>query len=115
MKITFTEQAAEQLAELAEYLELEWSLKVRDNFLLKVEQTENRFFNLAHGTATRLDEAARLIQNAAMPKTLQISFGNGSDAFRAPFCVNTTRLQKLGWKPQGSLEAEARDTIRFFT
>ena len=39
MKITFTEQAAEQLAELAEYLELEWSLKVRDNFLLKVEQT----------------------------------------------------------------------------
>jgi plasmid stabilization system protein ParE len=37
MKVTFTDQAAEQLEELADYLELEWSSKVRDNFLLKIE------------------------------------------------------------------------------
>lgn len=83
--------------------------------LLKAVPTGQRLFNLAHGTATRLDEAARLIQAAADPKSVRISFGNGSDAFRSPFCVNTTHLQKLGWKPQGSLEAEARHTIRFFT
>ena len=83
--------------------------------LLTAESTGQRLFNLAHGTATRLDEAARLIQAAAEPNVVRTSFGNGSDAFRAPFCVNTTRLQKLGWKPLGSLEAEARNTIRFFT
>ncbi|MFM2168075.1 MAG: hypothetical protein RIS79_2446, partial [Verrucomicrobiota bacterium] len=76
--------------------------------LLNLETTEHRLFNLAHGTAIRLDEAARLIQSAAQPQSIRISFGNGSDAFRAPFSVNTTRLQKLGWKPQSSLEAEAR-------
>ena len=37
MKVTITDQAAKQLAELADYLELEWSPNVRDNFLLKVE------------------------------------------------------------------------------
>ncbi|MEO6759643.1 MAG: type II toxin-antitoxin system RelE/ParE family toxin, partial [Saprospiraceae bacterium] len=37
MKVTFTEQAAGQLEELADYLELEWSPRVRDNFLLKIE------------------------------------------------------------------------------
>ena len=83
--------------------------------LLKLESSDERLFNLAQGTATRLDEAARLIQAAALPQSVRMSFGNGSDAFRAPFCVNTTRLQKLGWKPLGSLEAEARNTIRFFT
>ena len=36
MKVTFTDQAAEQLTELADYLELEWSPKVRENFLLKL-------------------------------------------------------------------------------
>ncbi|MDO8366018.1 MAG: type II toxin-antitoxin system RelE/ParE family toxin [Saprospiraceae bacterium] len=39
MKVTFTDQAAEQLAELLDYLEIEWSMKVRDNFLLKLEST----------------------------------------------------------------------------
>lgn len=37
MKVSFTDQAAEQLAELIDYLELEWSPRVRDNFLLKIE------------------------------------------------------------------------------
>ncbi|MFN0037613.1 MAG: type II toxin-antitoxin system RelE/ParE family toxin [Saprospiraceae bacterium] len=37
MKVAFTDQAAEQLAELVDYLELEWSPKVSDNFLLKIE------------------------------------------------------------------------------
>ncbi len=37
MNVSFTDQAAEQLAELVDYLELEWSSKVRDNFLLKLE------------------------------------------------------------------------------
>ena len=37
MKVSFTDQAAEQLAELVDYLELEWSSKVSDNFLLKLE------------------------------------------------------------------------------
>ncbi len=39
MKVTFTDQAAEQLAELLDYLEIEWSMKVRDNFLMKLEST----------------------------------------------------------------------------
>lgn len=82
--------------------------------LLKIEPSDERLFNLAQGSATRLDEAARLVQAAALPQSVRISFGSGSDAFRSPFCVNTTRLQELGWKPQGSLEAEARDTICFF-
>jgi nucleoside-diphosphate-sugar epimerase len=83
--------------------------------LLKVEHTAHRLFNLAQGMATRLDEAARLIQNSAAPKAVRISLGNGSDAFRTPFYVNTTRLQELGWKAQASLHDEARNTIRFFT
>lgn len=83
--------------------------------LLKPAPSDKRLFNLAQGTATRLDEAARLIQAAALPQSVRMSFGNGSDAFRSPFCVNTMPLQKLGWKPQCSLEAEARDTICFFT
>ncbi len=37
MKVSFTDQSVEQLTELLDYLELEWSLKVRDNFLLKFE------------------------------------------------------------------------------
>lgn len=37
MKVTFTDQAAEQLTELVDYLKFEWSPKVRDNFLLKIE------------------------------------------------------------------------------
>ncbi len=38
MKVTFTDQAAEHLTELVDYLEIEWSTKVRDNFLLKLER-----------------------------------------------------------------------------
>ena len=37
MKVTFTDQAADQLTELVDYLEIEWSIKVRENFLLKLE------------------------------------------------------------------------------
>jgi len=37
MTVVFSVQAADQLTDLADYLELEWSPRVRYNFLLKIE------------------------------------------------------------------------------
>ncbi|MFN0034189.1 MAG: type II toxin-antitoxin system RelE/ParE family toxin [Saprospiraceae bacterium] len=39
MKIRLSGRASEQLALLLEYLELEWSPQVRDNFILKLERS----------------------------------------------------------------------------
>ena len=39
MKIRLSERASEQLTLLLYYLELEWSPQVRDNFILKLEQS----------------------------------------------------------------------------
>ena len=39
MRITLSEQASEQLTILLTYLELEWSPRVRDNFILKLERS----------------------------------------------------------------------------
>ena len=39
MKIRLSERASEQLRILLDYLELEWSPQVRDNFILKLERS----------------------------------------------------------------------------
>jgi plasmid stabilization system protein ParE len=38
MKVSISDQAAEQLTTLVNYLEFDWSPKIRDNFLLKIER-----------------------------------------------------------------------------
>ena len=70
-------------------------------------------FNLARGASMRLDEVARLIASAA-EGDVEVGFGTGTDAFRAPFVVDTARLRALGWAPQAALQDEARRAIRFF-
>jgi nucleoside-diphosphate-sugar epimerase len=72
-----------------------------------------RLFNLARGSAIRLDEAARLIRDAS-PVSPTLEFGTGTDAFRQPFTINTERLRQLGWQPRASLAAEAARLIKFF-
>jgi len=39
MKIVLSEPAAEQLRALLDYLEFEWSTRVRDSFLVKLERS----------------------------------------------------------------------------
>lgn len=39
MKIILSDRAAEQLAVLLDYLESDWSVRVRDNFILKMERS----------------------------------------------------------------------------
>jgi nucleoside-diphosphate-sugar epimerase len=81
--------------------------------LLTAKPQSQCLFNLAHGSAIRLDEAARLIRDASpVPPTLE--FGSGTDAFRQPFGIKIERLQQLGWQPQASLAAEAARLIKFF-
>jgi nucleoside-diphosphate-sugar epimerase len=71
-------------------------------------------YNLAWGKATRLEAIAKTIALAA-PTHVDIVYGDGTDAFRAPFTVATDGLAALGWHPIGDIAAEAQRCISFFS
>jgi nucleoside-diphosphate-sugar epimerase len=80
--------------------------------LLNAALSGDRVFNLACGQSTRLDAVAQMIQRVAGAETLE--FGTGTDAFRAPFKVDVSRLRALGWEPRASLEEETRRILSFY-
>jgi nucleoside-diphosphate-sugar epimerase len=80
--------------------------------LLNAPLSGERLFNLACGQSMRLDEVAHMIQRVAGAETLE--FGTGTDAFRAPFEVDVSRLRALGWKPRAPLEEETRRILSFY-
>ena len=49
MRISLSERASEQLASLLDYLELEWSPQVSDNFVLKLERSLNAIQTFPEG------------------------------------------------------------------
>jgi nucleoside-diphosphate-sugar epimerase len=81
--------------------------------LLSAPAQPQRLFNLACGHSMRLDEAARLIQQASNTSP-PLDFGSGQDAFRQPFTIDINRLCNLGWHPTASLANEASKLIQFF-
>jgi nucleoside-diphosphate-sugar epimerase len=80
--------------------------------LLNAPLSGERIFNLACGQSTRLDAVAQMIQRVAGAETLE--FGTGTDAFRAPFEVDVSRLRALGWEPRASLEEETHRILSFY-
>jgi nucleoside-diphosphate-sugar epimerase len=80
--------------------------------LLNAPLEGDRVFNLACGHSMRLDAVAQMIQRVAGAETLE--FGTGSDAFRAPFVVDVSRLRALGWQPSASLEEETCRILSFY-
>lgn len=49
MKLYLSPQAADQLDALLFYLELAWSARVRDNFLMKLDRSFRAIQRLPHG------------------------------------------------------------------
>lgn len=80
--------------------------------LLNAPLNGERIFNLACGQSLRLDDVARMIQREAHIESLE--FGNGTDAFRAAFEVDVSRLKALGWLPRSSLEQETCRILSYF-
>ncbi len=80
--------------------------------LLNAPLSGERIFNLACGQSTRLDAVAQMIQRVAGAETLE--FGTGTDAFRAPFEVDVSRLRALDWQQRASLEEETRRILSFY-
>jgi nucleoside-diphosphate-sugar epimerase len=80
--------------------------------LLNAPLSGQRIFNLACGQSTRLDAVAQMIQRVAGAESLE--FGTGTDAFRAPFEVDVSRLRALGWEPGTSLEDETGRILSFY-
>jgi UDP-glucose 4-epimerase len=62
----------------------------------------------------RLDAIAETIALAA-PREVDIVYGDGTDAFRAPFTVATDRLASLGWHPSGDIAVEAQRCVAIFS
>ncbi|MEM9855052.1 MAG: NAD(P)-dependent oxidoreductase [Pseudomonadota bacterium] len=69
--------------------------------------------NLGAGKALSLRTIAEDIA-ALAPSGVTPVYGDGSDAFRAPFNVSIERLSSLGWTPQNDLSPEIKRTLAFF-
>jgi nucleoside-diphosphate-sugar epimerase len=70
-------------------------------------------YNLASGTATRVDAIVEAIKDVC-DHPVSVAFGIGTDAFRQPFAVSIERLAALGWQPKAELRSEAARCVRFF-
>jgi nucleoside-diphosphate-sugar epimerase len=83
------------------------------DLLLRAENGWTNIFNLGAGQSITMQALAESIA-AAAPRPVNISYGDGTDAFRSPFTVDISRLAALGWKPSADIADEARRTIAAF-
>jgi nucleoside-diphosphate-sugar epimerase len=75
--------------------------------------TSQRLFNLAAGRAMSLRSLAKTIA-AGVPRGVDICYGTSTDAHRAPFEVNISRLTSLGWQPELIFAEEVAATLDAF-
>jgi nucleoside-diphosphate-sugar epimerase len=80
--------------------------------LAAAKTPEHLIYNLAAGRALPLKDIAEGI--ASTLHDVKIVYGNGRDAFRHPFSVDTQRLRTLKWAPTHDFREEAPATVAAF-
>lgn len=81
--------------------------------LANADDEADRVLNLAAGNAMSLRELAEAMK-AASENAISISYGDGKDAFRSQFCIDTSRLRALGWAPGLDMRSEIEQAFEAF-
>jgi len=123
----FTSHVIKQLMNLAPKIELTPGQQVRDFIHIndvvsaveliihtaKISIPGYQEFNIATGESISIENFVRLVQKICCNKTTELQFGAlpYRDNELMTKNIDTSKIDKLGWKPTFSLEAGLKDTI----
>jgi len=85
---------------------------------LIASQSESLFqiINLASGNCMQIRDIVDIIfQNRkSVNLPLEVEFGSGTDAYRSPFSIDISKLEKMGWIIQNDMPKVVDNLSRFF-